>query len=553
MSVEDINNVLEELSFVHIETPFKTDEGGTITGAVGILVEGMPSALVFQTFISIYYPYKVQGIEPIQFRNNSLLDYSHIMEGGFLCLHTSYWTNPIQRLKSDFLQLKNWVVKYYVNRETDSHYEHLVVEYSSVDDSYFAIQYTQFEKEVEAGKCGYVYLAPTMDGSYNEKVVKNFIVQSLGDANGKNKNQCLWNTRYNNLKSILCPYVVLSKIPCKHNKFALNDFSEFNDYLTSEQLKFLHSYENRFDKKSRGCPIPILFGYKIPTGELHWLASIVKIGDFPTEGIPEIKDGIKTGRWLTKFCQGKIQWAMTYDASYNFFFGRGAFSDTFANKRILVIGVGAVGSILTKTLVKCGCTNISLLDYDLKKPENICRSEYSFLAGVTDKVIELSDELYAISPFVNVNCLSNQCDYAIKSSNFNEQCKEFTINELNNYELIFDCSTDDDLMHILEGLNLKPEIVNVSITNHASELVCAFSPNIEHFVSTAFNVVLHNDESDMYEPTGCWNPTFKASYNDIALMVQYAIRHIYNMLNGSEMKQNFILRDAENGLKISKY
>ena len=122
---------------------------------------------------------KVQGIEPIQFRNNSLLDYSHIMEGGFLCLHTSYWTNPIQRLKSDFLQLKNWVVKYYVNRETDSHYEHLVVEHSSVDDSYFAIQYTQFEKEVEAGKCGYAYLAPTMDGSYNEKVVKNFIENKI--------------------------------------------------------------------------------------------------------------------------------------------------------------------------------------------------------------------------------------------------------------------------------------------------------------------------------------------------------------------------------------
>lgn len=112
MKIEDINNVLEELSFIHIETPFKVDDGGTITGAVGILVEGMPSALVFQTSISIYYPYKVQGIEPIQFRNNSLMEYPHIMAGGSLCLHTSYWVNPIQRLKSDFLQLRDWVVKY---------------------------------------------------------------------------------------------------------------------------------------------------------------------------------------------------------------------------------------------------------------------------------------------------------------------------------------------------------------------------------------------------------------------------------------------------------
>lgn len=244
---------------------------------------------------------------------------------------------------------------------------------------------------------------------------------------------------------------------------------------------------------------------------------------------------------------------MTYDASYNFFFGRGSFCETFTKKKILVIGVGAVGSMLAKTLVKCGCTNISLLDYDLKKPENICRSEYTFLTGVTDKVTELSAELSAISPYVEVKCLSNQCDFAIKSSKFNKQCEEYTINELESYDLIFDCSTDDDLMHILEELNLKSEIVNISITNHASELVCAFSPNIEHFVNIVFNNILHNDDSDMYEPTGCWSPTFKASYNDIALMVQYAIRHIYNMLNGMEIKQNFILRDTENGLKISKY
>lgn len=137
--------------------------------------------------------------------------------------------------------------------------------------------------------------------------------------------------------------------------------------------------------------------------------------------------------------------------------------------------MGAVGSMLAKTLVKCGCTNISLLDYDLKKPENICRSEYTFLTGVTDKVTELSAELSAISPYVEVKCLSNQCDFAIKSSKFNKQCEEYTINELESYDLIFDCSTDDDLMHILEELNLKSEIVNISITNHASELVCAFS------------------------------------------------------------------------------
>lgn len=338
MRVEDIDNVLEDLTFIHIATPFKTDEGGTITGAVGVLVEGMPTALVFQTYIYAYYPYKVGGSEPIQFRNNSLMEYPHIMAGGSLCLHTSYWVDPIQRLRSDFLQLRDWVVKYYVNKETDIHYEHLVVEPSTVDDCYFAIQFTQFEKEVAAGKYGYAFLAPIMNGDYNGKVVKNFVVQSIGDVNGNNCIKCLWSSKYEELKYILCPYVVLSKIPCKYNKFALDDFKDLNDYFTPEQLKFLYSYENRFNKKLGGYPVPILLGYKIPTGELHWMASISKVGNFPTEGIPEIKNGIKTGRWLTKFYQERIQWAMTYNASYNFSFGRGSFSETFTKKKIFIIG-----------------------------------------------------------------------------------------------------------------------------------------------------------------------------------------------------------------------
>ncbi|MFK2394929.1 hypothetical protein ACIXOK_04100 [Bacteroides fragilis] len=84
---------------------------------------------------------------------------------------------------------------------------------------------------MEADKYGYAFLAPIMDGDYNGKVVKNFVVQSIGDANGNNRIKCLWSSKYDELKYILCPYVVLSKIPCKYNKFALDDFKDLNDYL----------------------------------------------------------------------------------------------------------------------------------------------------------------------------------------------------------------------------------------------------------------------------------------------------------------------------------
>ena len=124
---------------------------------------------------------------------------------------------------------------------------------------------------------------------------------------------------------------------------------------------------------------------------------------------------------------------------------------------------------------------------------------------------------------------------------------------MNEFDLIFDCSTDDDTMRLLEKLQLRCDIVNISITNHASELICGFSPNISTFVQNAFSSIVENDLSDLYAPSGCWSRTFKASYNDIALMVQYALKHIHRMLIGIEEKHNFILRDSENGLKINRY
>ena len=44
-----------------------------------------------------------------------------------------------------------------------------------------------------------------------------------------------------------------------------------------------------------------------------------------------------------------------------------------------MIGIGAVGSILAKTLVRSGCTELDVIDFDLKEPEKCyVRSEYPF-------------------------------------------------------------------------------------------------------------------------------------------------------------------------------
>lgn len=110
------------------------------------------------------------------------------------------------------------------------------------------------------------------------------------------------------------------------------------------------------------------------------------------------------------------------------------------------------------------------------------------------------------------------------------------------YDIIIDCSTDNDLLYILSKLELN-RYLTLSITNNAKELVCSVEPNSYKWVTNQYENVLENELEDVHNPTGCWSPTFKASYNDINTLVQFAIKHInLKMSDESKSLRNFVLK-----------
>jgi hypothetical protein len=47
----------------------------------------------------------------------------------------------------------------------------------------------------------------------------------------------------------------------------------------------------------------------------------------------------------------------------------------------------------------------------VKEPENVCRSEYYFETGITNKVDELGSHLTSISPFVEIRTSHDLLDF----------------------------------------------------------------------------------------------------------------------------------------------
>lgn len=254
--------------------------------------------------------------------------------------------------------------------------------------------------------------------------------------------------------------------------------------------------------------------------------------------------------WKPKVEDVKMEQVATEGCSYEQFFGRGRFPDSIAGKKVLLLGVGAIGSIVATTLTRGGLRDITLSDFDDKHSGNVCRSEYLFNSGKTTKIDEMKQILESISPFVKV---TNIADLHIVLKNAPYQKPEEATKILDMYDIVFDCSIDSEMMWAIEKVGTKAQVVNLSISNGAKELVCVFSPNVSEFVSRVYTDVIKEESGDLYNPEGCWSPTFKASYNDVQVMVQYAMRNIVKMLDGKSTKANFMIKEMDESLKMIRW
>lgn len=541
-----IKEVIDSHSFVELKGDIKEDNSCK-TFLIDVQTEEGQPSLQWEVRIAPFYPFKVDNSESIYFFNTSLIAYPHIMRSGFLCLHTLKVENPKEQFKIDILRLKEWVDKYYVRKEKDEHYEELVVAHNLIGDIYYNFLYTDTNKEFPKNDYGTVDLTMLVPGVHDGKRMDTFLANTFHSKISGEEYVCQWgksNKKQMRFKGIYC---FLEQAPSLYDKFVLELYNDMSSLFSWSQMQFLYK---RSLNKEEAQRVPLFCGYKIPNGEMRWQVAMLKADDFPIKS-EKVKCG---GRPIINHLYTKtlIDWASSYNCSYDYFFGRGCLPSSLAEKKILIIGIGAIGSMVAKTLARSGSQYLGLYDVDLKEPGNVCRSEYDFLSGISDKSYELSSILQSISPFVQCEISPKALDSWIKLTMDNDEAKNAIQEMLNRYDIIFDCSTDDGMMYVLDKLNLRAKLINISISNHANELVCAMGNNITETVKFIFTQIIKSDTLDMFYPTGCWSPTFKASYNDIAAKLQLALKHIIGMLIAVEPESNFYVSETQDGMFINR-
>lgn len=245
------------------------------------------------------------------------------------------------------------------------------------------------------------------------------------------------------------------------------------------------------------------------------------------------------------------------------FFGRGVFSQNLQSKRIALVGLGALGSIIAESLARSGVTVMGLWDNDIVEPGNICRSTYQLSDLGESKVDALKKKLLSINPYIkaqeikdngcwhqhdNVNVFTYEGGSFYGNVNYNNQ--EDSIKQIKDYDLIIDCTGSNELLHFISYAVPETDIVSLCITNHSSNLLCISSKDGNPFeLRKAYLSRIEQDTKNFYlEGSGCYSPTFLATNSDIASLVNLFIRELNQRVERGELLHSTIWSHDKRGV-----
>lgn len=247
------------------------------------------------------------------------------------------------------------------------------------------------------------------------------------------------------------------------------------------------------------------------------------------------------------------------------YFGRGSFSSNFKNKRIALIGLGAIGSMVASSLAHCGISQIGLWDNDIVEPGNICRSSYNITHLGEGKVLAIESIFKSINPFIKVDKIKSYGWWQIIDilpkfiggsfyDNVNYKSQEDAIKEIEDYDLIIDCTGSNEMLHFLSYAVPQKDIISLCITNHANELLCITNRDGNPFeLRKAYLSRIEQDTKNFYiEGTGCYSPTFLANNCDIISLANIAMRDLNKGLENNQLMHSTIYSYTDRGIVADK-
>jgi hypothetical protein len=294
----------------------------------------------------------------------------------------------------------------------------------------------------------------------------------------------------------------------------------------------------------------LMLGYAMPArvgeaaSEVHWDALLLpRLG--ASGGIPPGFRSNARGLWRRdrygKFGDASaLEYLSTDNWSGERLQARGRLPRSVRDCNIAVLGVGALGSVVSELLVRAGVKNIALVDADTLESGNISRHVATLVDVGTFKVAVVAQRLRKISPIVRVAEVSEKLPSDAKAIE----------TQLEEYDVILDCTSSDVALSTLErawwsiprtfasfsmgfgGKRLFSFGVSGNRFPHG-EFARSVRPWLEH-ESKAWAL-----EDEVLEGAGCWSPLFPARHDDVVLAAAVCVKELETLVANRPTEPRF--------------
>lgn len=300
------------------------------------------------------------------------------------------------------------------------------------------------------------------------------------------------------------------------------------DVLLREALGLLKDKEKMGRIALIGFPVPSVFEGTLE--RMHWLALY-------------LPDLVGTDNQVKGFRPGK-KWSWQHNRdrlmhdsatvrcldSENWFPDqlqtRGCLGTEMTSKKILMLGAGALGSMISELIVRGGMHHMLILDSDHLKAGNLVRHTLGLDDLNKEKAEAVAERLNNISPFAQIESITEHFPPTHPA----------LVKQVNDSDMVVDCTGSDELLFDLSSFPWKGDrlFFSFSFGLGARRGFCLAARG-ERLPQEMFRQLIEpwlrkeleeNAESQLpREGIGCWHPVFPARADDVWLMASAMVKY----------------------------
>jgi len=300
-----------------------------------------------------------------------------------------------------------------------------------------------------------------------------------------------------------------------------------------------------------GFPIPTHFGNR--PDRLHWFAMRLPVlTSSNTKGFRSKERAfLSRDRILLSDKNRSLKWIETENWNHDQLFSRIKDKGSLKNKKILLIGAGAVGSCVAQLCARNAAEELLIIDSQCLEAGNLCRHTLTLDNVGYHKAEQLSNQ---------VNLSSTH----IKSSYINKSlmdCNDKDLAQIKECDVVLDCTGEDSVLRWLANLEMPHSTLfsSISVSIRAKRLfyfsasshifpLVAFAEQIKSWLDDERKVL---DKEGLPLPgIGCWHPIFPAGAEDIWIMTAIGAKLLMRDIENPPTKPSLVVfeQDSNKGI-----